>query len=462
MYGSFVVYFIEFSICLAAFTLLFKLLFKDEKCFAFNRYYLLLIPLVSILVPKIYYGVQIESLTNLPQLYHASNFEQSITIQVEKIGHHTQIINWRYLIIVTYLSGVILSMFKIVCGLLKFNQFAKSAPGHVDNGIRKIYIKGLETPFSMFNTIVLPKNHQRLKLIEQHEISHCTNKHTWDILYFEILKTFLWFHPLVYILKNWLKEQHEFAADSDVIRENQSKFLYASALVNQSAGITKNIIPFTNHFNSLTIKNRLKMIAKTENQKIVLLKTSAVLPLLMLLLFAFSVHFETVAQKSDDYKAGKIYTTIESDDPGAKEQKIQAIIKEKKEQGKTISRDDIIFISRDELDKIAMSVHEEAKTVSKPDNFKVSLDKSAGKLSVKVAGKPTELLSNSISYTKTIDAEAKKMETVTLAMANGQLPPDFKLDESYKNVRVGNFKLKLNGSTKIYDDFYIDITNDCN
>jgi len=76
---------------------------------------------ICIIIPAIFYSVPIENFNQLPQLYSPATFEQSITTQVEKIDEHTQTMHWQYLLMIIYVSGVILSKFRIARGLLKFN-----------------------------------------------------------------------------------------------------------------------------------------------------------------------------------------------------------------------------------------------------------------------------------------------------------------------------------------------------
>ncbi len=471
MLSQVVVFLMEFSICLVAFVLLFELLLRREKCHRFNRFYLLSIPILSLMItgiPDFHWNIGGSNISELPQFYYSINLVNQVGSQLgNQLGQIDLVsytFRWTYLIVLFYLIGLGYNFFRIGKGLYLFHQFSKQVGGSVENGIKKIHIKGLESPFSMFQTIVLPLNHQSLEQIEKHEISHCQHKHTWDIIYFEVLGAILWFHPIIYILKKLVKEQHEYQADSDVIRDYQSKILYASALVEQSRKLTNNIIPYANHFHSLTIKNRLKMIAKKENQKITFLKTALSLPLVIVLLLTFSIQFECVAQDNAAPKE-KQYVTIGvgKELPAAeKEEMIQRIIKENKAKGIDFDRTNIIFkiIEENENSLLMEALTATDPLPNPPSGFQFKLDKSSRQVKVFLNGKEVEVYVYTLSFTKEVSPD--RFITKSRIIRGYEIPDEFVFGNDYEKVIVGEFILGKDGKNKSYNGFYHEITNDCN
>jgi len=76
------------------------------------------------------------------------------------------------------------------------------------------------TAFSFFNYIFLGdslKKEER-EAVLKHEIVHVNQKHTLDLLFFEVLRILFWFNPLVYMYQNKIMLFHEFIADAQAVK----------------------------------------------------------------------------------------------------------------------------------------------------------------------------------------------------------------------------------------------------
>ncbi len=463
------IYLLEVSTCMLVLGALFYVLFKRDKLFFFNRIYLLLLPIVAMVLPLINYTLNLHSEYNSPAIYYQEQIQASLEVVTFSSEIESFTFQWSWLLLLVYLLGGLFYLVKLIFSLRIFQKFKQGATIEKHDGIDYIYTTEVHNAFSFGKTIVLPqKNMENATYILAHEQFHVKQKHTWDILYYEILTALLWFHPFIYVFKNWLKEQHEFAADAAVIEQYQSKYLYASALVHQSQDVPQVILPFANHFNSLTIQNRLKMIAKKKSIKIAASKTCLLVPTLLVLFLTFSIQLAGLAQNKKQYQAGKIYTSVAENTKEAKEAKMKEIIKDAKVRGKSISKNDIVFIDRAELEEIAASSRGKNTSAGLNNEYTLRWDNQniveggsiqlnpAQKLDLYVEGKKVKLLRNNVRLTFQLTNEHPvEYATETFYMDNGVLDLGITGFKSYSNnqnpvkVEFFNFTYMSNGQKQV-------------
>ncbi len=90
---------------------------------------------------------------------------------------------------------------------------------------------------------------------------HQKQWHSLDLLYYELLKILIWFHPIVYLLQKELSATHEYLADQEVIKI-ADKSTYTNNLLNYL--FDSDNIPFVNSFfNQSLLKKRIQMLSYT-------------------------------------------------------------------------------------------------------------------------------------------------------------------------------------------------------
>jgi|GEM_PF-3973062 len=101
------------------------------------------------------------------------------------------------------------------------------------------------------------------KMVMAHEIGHIRQKHTWDLMLYEVLRMLFWFNPAVHLLYRELRQTHEFLADEAALtagsRDSLSKVILAHAMGVPSLSMPHN---FNSH-----IKKRIQMLAKTNSNR---------------------------------------------------------------------------------------------------------------------------------------------------------------------------------------------------
>lgn len=311
-------YVLKTTISLLLLYLLFSLTFKKEGLLRFNRYYLLFSLIASFLLPFLTLNINLTSILP-PQTYsnghttpsnhslevmpYQKEIEYAFTAQstteqpiAPKVltdspnlesTNHFELLTWSFLGI--YCLGV---MVLLLSFLYQFWQTLHL----IRQNERKIFAKakliqhGLEImPFSIFNYIIINKNHyddKELEYVLLHEMEHINQKHSFDILLIEILKIVFWVNPLIWIYEKEIKQNHEYLADRGVLEQGIQTYEYQLILLSSSLGVPKfNIV---NNFNKSYIKKRISMMTSTSSNKLSMWKLLLIIPVIIAILFACS------------------------------------------------------------------------------------------------------------------------------------------------------------------------------
>ena len=119
----------------------------------------------------------------------------------------------------------------------------------------------------------------------RHELFHIRQRHTWDVVFMEIVTSFLWINPFFHLVKKELRTIHEFLADEFATKEND-KWTYAELLVRQLHRSSQHSL--ANHFFHNQIKRRIAMITSSTTPKYQFFRKLMILPIATLILIAFA------------------------------------------------------------------------------------------------------------------------------------------------------------------------------
>ncbi|AUC74380.1 M56 family metallopeptidase [Olleya sp. Bg11-27] len=294
-------------------TILFQLFFligydlflKRETFFNYNRVYLLITSVLSIVIPLI----KIERfnhtfsgryLINLPEIF----IEVSGQNQIE---NSISTVSTLYLIVSVVMFGFfLLKLFRIV-KLIRDNTKIKTANFTI------VYLKTNNSAFSFFNYIFLGSNISKIdkEYILEHERIHVTHKHTIDLLWFETLKIIFWFNPLVYIYQNRVSNLHEFIADKSAVKANKSQ--YYQQLLQQVFSV-KDYAFINPFFKQSLIKKRIIMLQKSNSKQTKLAKYLLLVPMVLgMLVYSSCSNGEPVSKDSDNNQITPTEMTIVED-----------------------------------------------------------------------------------------------------------------------------------------------------
>lgn len=275
------IYLLKMIACSAAFYGLYALLFRNEKMLVFNRFYLLAALIASCIIPFIRFTVYITGNAN-PIL---NLVEQPIKEQYGWFDYTMTALA------MTSVLGSTILLVRFIKNLLSLKRRVKNSYKSLDfKGAKIILLRELVVPHSFLNTIFLNSDEYEGRYIEkevlEHELAHVRQRHSWDVLFVEILQIFCWFNPLIYLYKRSIKINHELLADAAVVKELDNMRSYQHILL-QRAGAQPSLA-LASSFHFLITKKRIIMLQKKVNPAIARLKAMLCLPLLALLVFTFS------------------------------------------------------------------------------------------------------------------------------------------------------------------------------
>ncbi len=296
-----IAYQIEVAICLSVFYIIYYIFLRYETFFNVNRYILVSAIVLSFIIPLIEIPSVPISIPYVEPLEIEYQINE-VTIYAQKsIQSSTNI--YQYIPLIYYL-GIIISLGILLIGFVKlYILFRKSTKIQINGNTINLLDTEIN-PFTFFNRIFVSRKlyeTANINSIINHELVHKNHKHSLDILIVEILKSFQWFNPIIYLLSREIREVHEYIADSNAIKYEE-KSNYVDILLNLTIGAQ--VSDLANNFNGIKLIKRLKMISKPKSAKSAVLKYLMILPALIVLFLAFSCK-ENIGETNgngEDYK----------------------------------------------------------------------------------------------------------------------------------------------------------------
>jgi bla regulator protein BlaR1 len=277
---SMINYIIQVVLFQVLFLAVYDLFLSKETFFVKNRWYLLSTPIVSFLLPL----VKIPSFQKaIPQEY--VTYLPEIILSPERVIQEAswyQSINY---LMVLFLVGVVLFSILFATKLVKIIKLTRAYKLRKKEGYTLVLIPKQSKAFSFFNYIFLGEeipDTQKEQIIA-HELVHSKQKHSFDLLLFELLKIMMWFNPMVYSYQKRITLVHEYISDS-VATKSTPKENYINQLLSNFFQVEN--IAFINQFYKQTlIKKRIIMMKKKQSKKMNQLKYLVLIPVLLSMLF---------------------------------------------------------------------------------------------------------------------------------------------------------------------------------
>ena len=258
---------------------------QKETFFKWNRFYLLLTPILAFVIPFLKFeslqkGVPNMYVEQLPTVFINPEAVILQTVEIESSINYLQI---------GFYSGIALFSIFFLIKLFKIMQLITTNEVVKSEKFKLVLLNKTASAFSFFNYIFIKRDfveHKELSII-QHEMVHCKQLHTLDLLFFELLKIVMWFNPLIYVYQNRITLLHEYISDAEVVAQTDKKN-YFNTILSQTFNV-ENISFINQFFKHSLIKKRIVMITKNKSKKMKQLKYLLLIPLVggMLVLSSF-------------------------------------------------------------------------------------------------------------------------------------------------------------------------------
>ena len=297
-FNNALLYLLESATCLAVFYLLYQFVLRRERSFQYNRIYLLAVLVFSITFPLIEIDYNPDTtptvlnsihqvgneVTDEPIIESKKAWSYTITAESER----PWLLWWEVLILLYFIGFVALALkfFVQIRSFKDFIWFKRHNTRYRENYFL-VRSEGQLPTFAFFNYLIWDDS-QKLtkrekKQIMEHEKVHINQKHSYDVVFLEVLKIVFWFNPFIYLFKNLLEESHEYEADRNVAKANGAN-AYASLLV--KLVFSKMGLEMGSYFNKSKTLKRVNMMKA--NKKINFFKMLIPIPVVALMFFIFA------------------------------------------------------------------------------------------------------------------------------------------------------------------------------
>ena len=259
----------------------YKLLFRNSNRFQLNRIILLTISIFAFALPFIRINIEgqhFQEMTSFKEEMDVIFYSDAI---IEETPVEANTLSVTDIISYIYIVGVVFFLMKFVYNIVKIYKIKAGKKIETIDDVNFIYTNESHIPFSFLKNIYIPKDNLDAMIIK-HEMSHVKNHHSVDVILMEIMIAFQWFNPFIRMIKNELKNNHEFIADSEAIKDEDEKSNYMMLLLQQCTADDFSTI--ANNFSFLLTKKRISMITKNQKVKGSVIKVLLTLPVFALLI----------------------------------------------------------------------------------------------------------------------------------------------------------------------------------
>ncbi|AUP80144.1 M56 family metallopeptidase [Flavivirga eckloniae] len=340
------------------FLIIYDWFLKKETFFDWNRAYLLITSLLSLIIPfiKIRHFKEVlpkEYIISLPEVIIGGiQPTRSDALQLNALQSETvSIWTWELVLYTGMLLTILLFLFKI----FKLIRIVSKNPKWKQGNLLIVKILNSKMAFSCFHFIFLGEelNEEEKESILKHEMVHVKQKHTLDLLFFEIQRILFWFNPLVYMYQNRIMQLHEFIADKKAIKTHNKKAYYENLL--SQVFETKNMSFINPFFKQSLIKKRIIMLQKSKSNQINLIKYAFLIPIVLGMLIYSSCEYQNETDQTSSLDLSQYNYSVKLNELDTEE-----IIEAKRKQENFIDENPnyVIWLSLgSEKEEIVYSVH---------------------------------------------------------------------------------------------------------
>lgn len=282
-------YLLKVVICSGILSLYYQLALKNKLFHQWNRFYLLISVVLSLLLPLVQIKFFAPSQHNnkaiqlIQVVQSADDYLEEVTVSTSAWSSPEQWMLLFYWLISAFIFlSLLLSISKIV-------MLLRSHKVQILHAVKFVVTKAQGTPFSFLDYIFWNENlslqSEAGQQIFRHELVHVREKHTMDKLFMQTVLVLFWCNPFFWLMRKELRFIHEFIADKKAIGTGDTAAF--AAMILQTA--------YPQHYNSIinpffqtSIKRRFLMLTKIQRPGRAYLSRLVALPLLAFVALLFS------------------------------------------------------------------------------------------------------------------------------------------------------------------------------
>ena len=274
---EFLIYQGKVAVVLTVFYMFYRLLLSKDTFHRFNRIVLLGTAALSFVLPLCV--ITIHKVVTLPAVQATGQVFEGTVVGVVTAAEASQPL-WPYVTFAVFAVGALGVLAIAIISIIKVVDIISKGEHQILEGGEVLVIVDAGTvPFSWMRYIVLSREDYEsgYTQILTHERAHIALRHSWDIIFVDMITALQWFNPAMWMLKADLRAIHEFEADDAVLRSGADIKEYQYLLIRKA--VSKSGYSVANSFNHSTLKARITMMLNKKSSRLSAWKSLYVLPL---------------------------------------------------------------------------------------------------------------------------------------------------------------------------------------
>ena len=308
---EFLIYQGKAAIALAVFYMFYRLLLSKETFHRFNRIVLLGTAALSFVLPLCV--ITFKEVVVVPAMTASSEtFTGEVAGTAAMVPEVSEPL-WPVILCSLFALGALAVVINAVISIFGIKRMIRSGSSEVLESGETLIITETDTaPFSWMKYIVISREDYEsgYSQILTHEKAHIALRHSWDILFVDMITALQWFNPAIWMLKADLRALHEFEADDAVLRSGANIKEYQYLLIRKA--VSKSGYSVANSFNHSTLKARITMMLNKKSSRMSAWKALYVIPLVGISLAATAetrVDYQYEDQTPDNTELVEKYST---------------------------------------------------------------------------------------------------------------------------------------------------------
>ena len=332
---EFLIYQGKAAIALAVFYMFYRLLLSKETFHRFNRIVLLGTAALSFVLPLCV--ITLKEVVVVPAMTGSSEAIIGEVAETVAMVPEVSVPIWPVVLCSIFALGALAVLIHVVISIIGIRRMIRSGSRQaLESGETLIITETDTAPFSWMKYIVISREDYEsgYSQILTHEKAHVVLRHSWDILFVDMITALQWFNPAIWMLEADLRALHEFEADDAVLRSGANIKEYQYLLIRKA--VSKSGYSVANSFNHSTLKARITMMLNKKSSRMSAWKALYVIPLV-------GISLAATAETKVDYIYEK--PEVQSDTTGHKVIELRGYHKEDDEKSwrKTNAREMVIM-----------------------------------------------------------------------------------------------------------------------
>src|SRR5690554_1792938 len=301
--APFLLYLIKANLWISGFALVYQAFLHNQRYFSHNRLYLITGMLATLLLPLI------KAPSRLPWFSKGS----TETVAAGKAFAELPVFNGiveatsttSEPLLSSFLPYIILAGAAVVLLRLLFQtiniwSLIRQSETVQRSGFRLVTSTKVSASFSFFSYVFVHPSlsAHEIREILKHEAEHIRQQHWMDLILGELLTALMWYNPLVWLFNRHVRENHEYLADEQVLRNSTQPGTYKAVLLNQLLGAE--VIRLGHSFSYSLNKKRFAMMTQQSTHTIQKLKFLWIIPAFVLVTVSCAVLDKNYGNKKNE------------------------------------------------------------------------------------------------------------------------------------------------------------------